>query len=155
MSSPTLPSAGSGGQNQSTEALHDIFKGADVDELRLHIWILTIALRGCELDDPRYSLLWGNPKHDGASVRRTFRTLRHISTLLAVGSSEDRAAAVAGVVAPDRIVTLVATENAPPHRPPMSSGTGQIPAHQPQSITTIDVGGVDRALSLLRDYKTE
>ncbi|KAH9858307.1 hypothetical protein C2E23DRAFT_803460 [Lenzites betulinus] len=156
MSSPTLSSTGSGGQNQSTTgAPHDIFKDADIDELRLHIWILTIALRGYELDNPRYSLLWGNPKHDGASVRRTYRTLRHISTLLAVGSSEDRAAAVAGIVAPDRIVTLVATENTRPHRPPMSSGTGQIPAHQPQSITTIDVGGVDRALSLLRDYKTD
>lgn len=64
MSAPTTPLAGPPGehvQSRNTNLPQDIFQDATVDDLRRHIWILTTALQGRELEDPTNYLHSGWP----------------------------------------------------------------------------------------------
>ncbi len=157
MSSPTTPPVGPTGQFQSASLPPDVFKGADVDDLRRHIWILSTALKRCQLAQPTPSQLPGNASKD---VRDKFNTLRHISTLLTVGASYDRYAAsvnaVAGAVEPDRIVSLIATKNTrtlPPKAPQQNQRSNLQPTES--VITELTLGDAHQAMSLLTDFKTE
>ncbi|OJT09184.1 hypothetical protein TRAPUB_14394 [Trametes pubescens] len=157
MSSPTTPPVGPTGQFQSASLPPDVFKGADVDDLRRHIWILSTALKRCQLAQPTPSQLPGNASKD---VRDKFNTLRHISTLLTVGASYDRYAAsvnaVAGAVEPDRIVSLIATKNTrtlPPKAPQQNQRSNLQPTES--VITELTLGDAHQAMSLLTDFKTD
>ncbi|KAH9854162.1 hypothetical protein C2E23DRAFT_819836 [Lenzites betulinus] len=150
MFAPTAPPAARGGQSQSTGPTQDIFERADVDELRCHIWILTTALKQCELSSSRSSQI---QNHSNTGVQQTFKTLCHMSTLLTVGLADDPAAtrvsAVAGIVVPDGIVSLIATENPSPQRGDDPLENDQAPPPQTSKITRIVVGNDRRAKFLL------
>lgn len=156
MFTPTAPPAARRGQPQSTGPTQDIFERADVDELRCHIWILTTALKQCELSSPRSSQIQNHPN---AGVRQTFNTLCHMSTLLTVGLADDppapRVIAVAGIVVPDGIVSLIATENTLPQRSDHLLENNQPPPPQTSKITRIVVGNDRRAKFLLTTHSTE
>ncbi|KAH9850075.1 hypothetical protein C2E23DRAFT_837319 [Lenzites betulinus] len=156
MFTPTAPPAARGGQPQRTGPTQHIFERADVDELRCHIWVLTTALKQCELSSPSSSQLQDHPK---TSVRQTFKTLCHMSTLLTVGLADDppatRVSAVAGILVPDGIVSLIATENPSPQRGADPSENNQAPPPQTSKITRIVVGDDRRARSLLTPHSMD
>lgn len=156
MSAPTAPPDTRGAHSQSTYSGQDIFDCANVDELRRHILILTTALKQCELGSSGSSQLQGHPK---TVVREGLNTLRHMSTLLAVGLANDPPAmhvnAVAGIGVPDGIMSLIATETTSLQHVSNPSENNQTSPPQTSEITRIVVGDDDRAKSLLRNVQTE
>ncbi|KAI0372409.1 hypothetical protein BV20DRAFT_1119829 [Pilatotrama ljubarskyi] len=92
----------------------NVFQGQSIDDVRRHICLLTVALARYQDGQPTPSSLLDNDPE----LRKRFTLLRHVSTLLTIGTDSDKNAAsvnfaVTGSIETDRIVSIIATQNAP------------------------------------------
>ncbi|KAI0357016.1 hypothetical protein OH77DRAFT_1423306 [Trametes cingulata] len=92
----------------------NVFKGRTADDMRRQIGLLTVALARCPDGPPTSSALFSND----LGLKKKLNLLRHVATLLTIGTDSDRTAAtvnaaVTGSLEPDRVVCLIATESGP------------------------------------------
>lgn len=121
--------------------------------MRRHIWILTTALQGRELEDPTKYLHSGWPLPcntiRSADLRQKSDILCHVSALLTLDAPCDRNAAtvnaVAGLVEHDRISILVAS---------MTDAREDGSRVQQPRMSRISVDDARQAMSLLKDWET-
>ncbi|KAI0356998.1 hypothetical protein OH77DRAFT_1477311 [Trametes cingulata] len=92
----------------------NVFKGPSADDMRRQICLLTMALARCPDGPPTSSALLSSD----LGLKKKLNLLRHVATLLTIGTDSDRTAAtvnaaVTGSLEPDRVVCLIATESGP------------------------------------------
>lgn len=124
----------------------DVFEGDTPDDLRCHISILSIALTRCGYGEPTSSRL---PKDVPGNSRRMYNLLRHISTLLTIGTPRDYTAAsvnaVTGLIEQDRVSSIIATTNTRPR-----NGDPQLV--QRAELLPIHIGDAAQARNLLYNW---